>query len=165
MRGVSKLSSNQVRHDEPSLPRSDIDDGPSLPRSDIDDGRKYRLDFEAGALPPLYDFWSISIYQAPTYAKWSVHYGVGDWCEGLVHEADGSLSIYLQHTPPVSRTSNWIPTPPGPYSAELQIYELPSGKAGAIHTFTLSSSGGDWTGAVRRQIGKTSCVLGESRLH
>jgi hypothetical protein len=121
----------------------------SLPRSDTHGARKYRLDFEAGALPPLYDFWSVCIYRPLPYATWSEHYSIGDWCEALVHEADGSLSLYLQQMPPVLGTSNWIPTPSGPYSAELHIYELPAGRSGAIHTFTLSSSGGDGVGVVR----------------
>ncbi len=105
----------------------------------LDFEASYRLDFEAGELPPVYDFWSVSIYRPPSSAAWSVHYSAGDWCEALVYEADGSLRLYLQHTPPASGTSNWIPTPLGPYGAELHIYELPAGTEGAVHTFTLSS--------------------------
>jgi hypothetical protein len=122
----------------------------SLPISDTHGVRKYRLDFEAGALPPLYDYWSVSIYRAPSYAIWSECYSVGDWCEALVHGTDGSLSLYLQHTPPpASGTSNWIPTPSGPYRVELRIYEIPAGRGGTVHTFTLSSFEGDSLGVVR----------------
>ena len=125
-----------MRYDETSLPAIDTD---GTGRCRLDFEASYLLKFEAGEHPPLYDFWSVSIYRPPSYAKWSVHYSVGDWCEALVFEADGSLRLYLQHTPPDSGTSNWIPTPSGPYGAELHIYELPTGREGAVHTFTLST--------------------------
>ena len=104
--------------------------------------RKYRLDFEAGALLTVYDFWSISIVDARTRANSIERYSVGDWSEGLVHGDDGFLSLYLQHAPPASGTRNWVPTPSGSFLAELRLYELPagvSGKAGAVHSFILSS--------------------------
>ena len=104
--------------------------------------REYRLDFEAGALLTVCDFWSISIVDARTRANSIERYSVGDWSEGLVHGDDGFLSLYLQHAPPASGTCNWVPTPSGSFLAELRLYELPagvSGKAGAVHSFILSS--------------------------
>ncbi len=119
----------------------------SLPIIDTHGTKKYQLDFESGGISPAYDFWSVSIYRPPTYAKWSVHYSVGEWCQALTHGTDGSLKLYLQHTPPDSETiNNWIPTPSGPYGAELRLYELPAGSTGTVHTFTLSSSEGGWVG-------------------
>jgi len=123
-------------YDQANLPTIETH-GTGMCRLDFD--ASYLLDFEAGQLPPVYDFWSVSIYRPPSSSTWSVHYSAGDWCEALVYEADGSLRLYLQHAPPDSGTSNWIPTPSGPYGAELHIYELPAGREGAVHTFTLSS--------------------------
>ncbi|NRA08998.1 MAG: DUF1214 domain-containing protein, partial [Myxococcales bacterium] len=74
---------------------------------------KYQLDFEAGALPPVYDFWSVSICDARTRGNSFERCSVGDWSEGLVHGDNGSLSLYVQHAPPASGISNWIPTPSG----------------------------------------------------
>ncbi|MBC8188380.1 MAG: DUF1214 domain-containing protein [Proteobacteria bacterium] len=105
----------------------------------LDFEASYLLEFEAGDLPPVYDFWSVSVYHPPSLERWSIHYSVGEWCDNLVFEADGSLRLYLQHAAPASNTNNWIPTPLGQYGAELHIYELPAGREGAVHTFTLSS--------------------------
>lgn len=139
-------------YNETSLPAIDTH---GTGRCRLDFESSYLLDFEAGNLPPVYDFWSVSIYRPPSIATWSVHYSSGDWCEALVYEADGSLRLYLQHSPPALGTSNWIPTPSGPYGAKLHIYELPAGREGAVHTFTLSSlssakhSGQGWLFAKR----------------
>ena len=103
---------------------------------------KYQIVCEAGALPPVYDFWSVSICDARTRGNSFERCSVGDWSEGPVHGDDGSLSLYLQHAPPASGTRNWVPTPSGSFLAELRLYELPagvSGKAGAVHSFILSS--------------------------
>lgn len=40
-------------------------------------------------------------------------YSIGDRTEGLKYNSDGSLTLYIQSTPPVQGTSNWLPTPEG----------------------------------------------------
>lgn len=85
--------------------------------------RKYRLDFDAGALPPVYDLWSVSVYDARTFGNSLERYSQGDWSEGLKYRDDGSLSLYLQHSPPASGLSNWIPTPSRDFVVVLRLYE------------------------------------------
>lgn len=121
---------------------------------------KYRLDFEPGALPPVYDSWSISIYDAQTHANEIERTSIGAWSEGLVHGIDGSLSLYLQHSPPTTGTSNWIPTPAGSFVPVLRLYETPAedseAEAREVHLFilTVSDVGGS-VGVVSTRPGAT----------
>lgn len=86
----------------------------------LDGSKRYRLIFPAGDLPPVLGFWSITLYDDKGYLvpnaihRYAIRPG-----EGLAHEANGAVVIYLQPDDPgAQRESNWLPTPAG------QTYEL-----------------------------------------
>jgi hypothetical protein len=41
---------------------------------------------------------------------------------GLMPNADGSVDIYLQNTPPIGHESNWLPAPAGNFILWLRVY-------------------------------------------
>ena len=88
--------------------------------------RKYVLHFPAGGLPPNDAFWSLTMtdvagFMAPNPINRS---SVGSRSD-LAPNADGSIDVYLQRTPPAGRESNWLPTPAGNFKLMLRAY-LPS---------------------------------------
>jgi hypothetical protein len=95
------------------------------------DGRhRYVLRFAAGELPPARAFWSLTMYEVTPEGRAFFaddplsRYAIGDRTRGLVHGADGSLEIYLQHDrPDEDRTANWLPAPAGPMRLVLRAYE------------------------------------------
>lgn len=88
----------------------------------LDASKQYRLHFDADQLPPIYEqgFWSITMYKANyQYAANAINrYAIKDRTPGLQYNADGSLDLYIQHTPPLGHESNWLP------SAESGIFRL-----------------------------------------
>jgi len=95
------------------------------------DGRdRYALRFEAGKRPPARAFWSLTMYEVTPEGRAFLvdnplsRYAIGDRSHGLVHGADGSLEILLQHERPASeRETNWLPAPAGPMRLVLRAYE------------------------------------------
>jgi len=83
----------------------------------------YILQFPAGGLPPNGAFWSVTMYYTNhTFAANSINrYAVGDR-SGLVPNANGSLDIYIQNTPPAGHESNWLPAPTGDFTLFLRVY-------------------------------------------
>ena len=76
----------------------------------LDGKNRYELTFARGALPPVNYFWSVTMYDAKTQV--AAHnpidrYSIGDRTPGFEPAADGSLTIYIQHSSPgqdLSRT-------------------------------------------------------------
>lgn len=87
--------------------------------------RSYRIRFEAGKLPPVDAFWSITPYDLAT-AKLVDNaigrYQFGDRTKGAKLGKDGSLTITLSSTQPKEGKSNWLPTPPGPFHLVTRMY-------------------------------------------
>lgn len=85
----------------------------------LDGNRKWLLRFAPGRLPPADLFWSITMYNLPQRLLVDNpinRYSIGDRSPGLRKNADGSLDIYLQSTDPGGESSsNWLPTPKGPF--------------------------------------------------
>jgi hypothetical protein len=85
----------------------------------LDGNRHWVLRFEPGRLPPVTEFWSITMYNLPQ--RFLVdnplnRYSIGDRTAGLKQGADGSLEIYMQaDNPGPERESNWLPAPRGPF--------------------------------------------------
>jgi hypothetical protein len=92
----------------------------------LDGRRKWVLRFPAGQLPPVREFWSITMYNLPQrrlVANPINRYSIGDRTQGLKLGADGSLEIYLQHENPGSdKVSNWLPAPAGPFFFVARLY-------------------------------------------
>jgi hypothetical protein len=85
----------------------------------------YVIRFATGQLPPARYFWSLTVYNATTnlVANSINRYSLGSTSNALRHNADGSLDIYLQSTPPAGHQSNWIPTPAsGPWRVIMRMY-------------------------------------------
>jgi hypothetical protein len=93
-------------------------------------GDAYRLHFPAGQLPPVSAFWSLTAYEAtPSGQYFFAHnpidrYSIGDRSEGLLHNLDGSLDIWISRSDPgVDRRTNWLPAPASaPFMLSLRAY-------------------------------------------
>jgi hypothetical protein len=92
----------------------------------LDGRRKWVLRFPPGQLPPVSEFWSITMYTLPErllVPNPIQRYSIGDRTEGLKLGADGSLEIFLQHeNPGPDKASNWLPTPAGPFFFVARLY-------------------------------------------
>ena len=92
----------------------------------LDGRRKWLLRFPAGQLPPVSQFWSITMYKLPERLLVEnpiQRYSIGDRTQGLKRGADGSLEIYLQHeNPGPAKVSNWLPAPAGPFFFVGRLY-------------------------------------------
>ena len=69
----------------------------------LDGSRHWVLRFEPGQLPPVNEFWSITMYSLPERLLVENpinRYSIGDRTAGLKQGADGSLEIYIQHRQP-----------------------------------------------------------------
>lgn len=104
-----------------------------LSRTDIKgqtlDGSKheYTLTFPADSLPPVKAFWSITMYYSDSQLlvenpinRYLVNSAL---VPDMKKNADGSLTIYLQHeSPGKDKESNWLPAPDGPIYLALRMY-------------------------------------------
>jgi hypothetical protein len=95
----------------------------------LDSGGAYRMHFDAGQLPPVAAFWSLSIYQVePDGRRFFAdnpirRYSIGDRTPGLQRNPDGSLDIFIQHAAPgAAQASNWLPAPAGTIALILRAY-------------------------------------------
>jgi hypothetical protein len=89
----------------------------------LDGQHDYILQFPPGGLPPNSGFWSVTMYYSNhTFVSNPIdRYEVSD-NSGLVVNANGSLDIYIQNTPPAGHESNWLPAPTGNFLLFLRIY-------------------------------------------
>ncbi len=98
-------------------------------RADVDGvaysgANRYLLHFDAGQLPPVDAFWSLSMYGEDNFFAENVagRYAIGDRTQGLRYNDDGSLDLFLQHDPPAGNESNWLPAPQGEFNLMLRFY-------------------------------------------
>ncbi|MGH1350465.1 MAG: DUF1254 domain-containing protein [Methyloligellaceae bacterium] len=85
---------------------------------------QYKIQFPKGKIPPVKGFWSLTIYDKEGFlvANTLSRYSIGSNSK-LQYNRDGSLDIFIQHTPPASdKQSNWLPAPSGPFEVTLRMY-------------------------------------------
>ena len=86
---------------------------------------RYRLHFQAGELPPVRAFWSITAYGEDDFliANPIQRFALGDR-DPLHFNADGSLDLWIQAEPPTAeRQSNWLPVRAGaPFLLNARLY-------------------------------------------
>jgi len=87
---------------------------------------RYRLRFAPGALPPVEAFWSLTMYERDTgrlVANPIGRYSIGNRTRGLVQDADGGLTLAVQHARPEGAAgANWLPAPAAPFYMTLRLY-------------------------------------------
>jgi hypothetical protein len=88
---------------------------------------RYTLRFPPGELPPVNAFWSLTMYDLPSrllVANRLNRYLINSaMLPDLRLDADGGLTIYVQHeSPGVELESNWLPAPRGPFMVGLRLY-------------------------------------------
>ena len=81
------------------------------------------MQFEAGELPPVDAFWSVTLYDSDRflYGNEIQRHSIGDRTPGLHHAADGSLRLEIGHQRPAD-TRNWLPAPAGRFYLILRMY-------------------------------------------
>ncbi len=87
----------------------------------------YTVTFEAGELPPVNAFWSLTMYDGATQLfienpldRYLLN---STMMEQFRLENDGSLVLYVQKdSPGPERESNWLPAPEGPFYMVMRLY-------------------------------------------
>ena len=89
-------------------------------------GRAYRLTFSAAEIPQADRFWSLTAYitRGMTLVPNSAaKYLVASYTPGLLPAPNGSITLYIQATPPApALMPYWLPVPRGPFSLMLRVY-------------------------------------------
>jgi hypothetical protein len=115
---MAGLGANQVEDAIYPLQLTDADGQPT------DGSNRYVVHFDAGQLPPVDAFWSITMYDQEGFqiANPIDRFAIGDR-DALQSGQDGSLDILVQNTSPgPDKESNWLPAPSGPFSLCLRLY-------------------------------------------
>ena len=89
--------------------------------------KSYTMHFEAGELPRVDAFWSLSMYNTSdgSFVDNPIdRYSIGSNTPGLSMNADGSLTLYLQHEEPADQDAkaNWLPAPADGFYLDLRLY-------------------------------------------
>lgn len=91
----------------------------------LDGSNDYLLHFEPGQTPPVAGMWNLAMYDDAMFfvANQADRFTIGSTTDGVTHNPDGSLTIYIQHRPPeASRVANWLPAPEGPFNLTMRFY-------------------------------------------
>jgi hypothetical protein len=112
------------------------------------DGSKhnYTLTFPTGKYPPVKAFWSVTMYDGVSQLliqnpinRYLIN---SPMLPGLKKNADGSLTLYIQHeSPGKDKESNWLPAPDGPIYMVLRLY-WPESAAAQLSILPLGE--GSW---------------------
>jgi len=92
----------------------------------LDGNKRYTLHFAKGQLPPVKEFWSLTLYGPDKNLVDNPinRYAIRDRTPGVKQNADGSMSLYLQNdSPGKDKESNWLPSPrQGRFYLALRAY-------------------------------------------
>jgi hypothetical protein len=79
----------------------------------FDGSKGYRLEVPANA--PVNQYWSATVYDRATHGliRGMTRSGRGSQSQGLVKNADGTVSLYFGPKAPAGKDANWVPTKPG----------------------------------------------------
>jgi hypothetical protein len=88
---------------------------------------RYEIRFEAGHMPPVAAFWSITVYTADKflYANELNRYVINSpMVPSLAKDDDGGFTLYVQHDRPSDdKVGNWLPVPEGDFGLTLRCYQ------------------------------------------
>jgi hypothetical protein len=91
----------------------------------LNGGNKYTVTFAKGEIPPVKGFWSLTMYNQEHFfvPNQLNRYSLGTKNKGLKQNPDGSLTLYIQSTPPdADKMSNWLPAPKDVFSLYIRCY-------------------------------------------
>ena len=120
---VSRQAIGALETKEAAYPRCETDaDGAALHGS-----QRYTIRFAPGQMPPVNAFWSITLYSAKDYflvPNPIERFSIGERTPGLMHDADGGLTLTLQHAAPLNAFAhaNWLPAPEDGFFLCLRAY-------------------------------------------
>jgi hypothetical protein len=104
-------------------------------------GNRYRIHFQAGLLPPVHAFWSVTLYNSDGFlVENPLHrYALSPHLGELNYNADGSLELFIQNTSPGKTFEpNWLPAPLASFNLMLRMYwPQPSVLSGQWHPPTV----------------------------
>ena len=88
---------------------------------------RYTLHFAADQFPPANAFWSVTLYELPSSllsANPLNRYLINSpMLPGMKKDADGGLTIYIQHeSPGKDKEANWLPAPKGAFFLAMRLY-------------------------------------------
>ncbi len=91
----------------------------------LDAANKYVLHFDKGATPPVFGFWSLTMYDDAGFqvANPINRFAVSSWMPFKTN-ADGSLDLYIQTANPgADKEQNWLPAPAsGTFRLTMRLY-------------------------------------------
>jgi hypothetical protein len=85
----------------------------------------YVLRFDKGEIPPVSVFWNLSMYDDKEFFIENDfgRYSIGSTTDGLKTDADGSITLHIQHDDPgAAKQSNWLPAPAGSFNLTMRLY-------------------------------------------
>lgn len=91
----------------------------------LNGSNQYTVTFAKGQLPPVKGFWSLTMYDKEHFFVPNNlnRYSLGTKNKTLQTNPDGSLTLYVQSTPPpADKISNWLPAPKAVFSLYVRCY-------------------------------------------
>jgi len=91
----------------------------------LNGNNKYTVTFGKGQLPSVKGFWSLTMYDKEHFFVPNNlnRYSLGTKNKTLQTNPDGSLTFYIQSTPPsADKMSNWLPAPKDIFSLYIRCY-------------------------------------------